>query len=139
MRALALVSVCGVLSVIGCANQDGSRKTTKLLVENVYQPSLHSSDCRRGMHLRVTVKGRIYETGTITTNTDWDYELTQEKQPIPYTLEVSCLSDSGERSKSTVSGEIPAKSSDRLLRGIVIGPPRLAQDDSCEDKPPGAP
>lgn len=139
MRALSGILIFISLFAVGCANEDGSRKTTKLVVENVYKPSVHSQDCRRGMNLKVTVKGRTYETGTISTNTDWDYELTREKNAIPYSLEVSCLSDSGERSKATLSGEIPAKSDAAVLKGIIIGPPRLAQAESCEDATPGSP
>jgi hypothetical protein len=124
---------------VGCANEDGSRKTTRLVVENVYKASEHSADCRRGLELSVTVKGRTYSTGEVVSNSNWDYELTQEKKPTPYTLDVLCVSDNGKRSRAFVKGEIPAKSDDVLLKGIVIGPPRIAHEAECEDSTPGAP
>ena len=139
MKGFAAVCFLSLVLLSGCANDDGSPKTTKLVIENLYQPSVHSKDCRRGLDLRVTVKGRVYETGAVAANSDWDYELTQEKEPIPYTLEASCFSEDGSRSKAEMSGEIPAKSEAALLKGIVIGPPRIAQGDECQNKTSGAP
>ena len=125
--------------VVSCANEDGSRKTTKLVIENAYSPKVHSEDCKDGIRITVNVKGRTHRTPVINFNDKWDYELTQEDHATPYTIETSCFTSQGKTLRSTVSGEIPAASDDKLFSGIHIGPPRVLQAKSCVNTNAGEP
>lgn len=123
----------------GCANEDGSKRTTKLVIDNSFSPKLHSQDCKDGIRIKVNVKGRTHQTPVITFNDQWDYELTQEDNPTAYTIETSCFTSQGKTLKSTVSGEIPAADSEEILTGIVIGPPQVAQAQNCVNTRDGEP
>lgn len=140
MRSLILLFTLSLfVSAVGCANEDGTKKTTMLIIDNSYTPSLHSDDCKDGIRITVNVKGRTHQTPVINFNDRWDYELTQEKTPTPYTIETSCFTSQGKTLKSKVSGEIPAADDDVLVTGIHVGPPRVLQAKSCLNTRAGEP
>ena len=132
MKVLAIIGIA--LALAACGRDNSNNKVTKLVVANSFSSDVHTSDCQRGLQIEVTVKGRIYKTPKISPHEEWDYELVQEKNEIPYKIKATCFTDEGKKLISEAEGKIPAEGDKFLLKGIHVGPPQASSKQTCSNE-----